>query len=886
MSSGAGVKRPRPTEAQDIPTEEEDALARTHAPRNALPVISYDPYLDEEHKEMDELVFQHNIPYHQPGEQWTLLSHAVLGCQTLNRKYASREDAQAILNENHLLLHELDLAWDTKSLKSIRNKAILQKPNKFVTNDTRLIDARVKGFENRFEEQIRSYILNPPKFGIYDESMIQLPDLLLHDLGEWSKPNGHLSTAVNECFRKKEATYIFNTAGSGKTRLVLEGLCRFWGFYFTAAYDDVSHHGSSDLFSSLTRLSHLEGFTTEIPTWDRASGQPFDEKYITRNVKLATPCFKRVWLARLIVFDLFYRLTSVKKRRAHRLRWLWVILQVKSEECVGADIFKELTDILQIVDEYTLDPMILQYKTTFEKLLTKDEKFYVVIDEAQYAAGLHPKAFLSENYTKHRPVLRQLTITWALQFPGHFVVCGTGLSVDVIIEALASNYVKEPKRCRTFSSLGAFDTREAQEKYMLRYIPQEQYEPLTTSFAALLERAWRWLRGRHRITVQFVALLLFNKQKSPHRLLNAYVAQMTGFTPTDGCNIVNEEELLSPKIMTLIEKLQRLDFEKLNEPRFESLKDEIFGIMLQYRFTKDFMRPKSQHLDSVELGFAHISEDAQGPRIDEPLILLAAADFFKLDAKRVDSIEMYFRAPNGAAENGRKGYEMEELIAWTFHNLFDGSRPLAQIFRWVGESPEWANGNARLVTRVKRPCSGEWDICRADLTSGTSPLIGVKAKTIIDTMKWFEEASDGIPFCFPDHMCGPDVVFLAEVGEEIVWVLVQSKFNQKKTLSETEHLEAGRSVIPESMYVHRNGNYKTTARPKLVDDLQLALARANAKYLRVIASWPARPTNKHLQKVVHQSNHPLAWFDLDCVTQRSSRVGYSCDALRPVPVLP
>ena len=68
---------------------------------------------------------------------------------------------------------------------------------------------------------------------------------------------------------------VFNTSGSGKTRLLVEGLCQYWGFYFTP--DRYPRLGSTDFSLSLSNVElYVEGGNVFSPIINSPnSGAPF-----------------------------------------------------------------------------------------------------------------------------------------------------------------------------------------------------------------------------------------------------------------------------------------------------------------------------------------------------------------------------------------------------------------------------------------------------------------------------------------------------------------------------------------------------------------------------------------------------------------------------------
>jgi hypothetical protein len=156
------------------------------------------------------------------------------------------------------------------------------------------------------------------------------------------------------------------------------------------------------------------------------------------------------------------------------------------------------------LSEADSDFIMDQTRALHRKVLGKrvsPSPLFVIIDEAQIAAATFREAFLSGDYKTHRPVLREIIVTWnsmVKEIMRNLIICGTGLSMDMLEDALASNALKYGKGIRKFSNLGGFDTQEAQEKYILQnlWTGVKSREESSSDFQVLLDRAWRWLKGR------------------------------------------------------------------------------------------------------------------------------------------------------------------------------------------------------------------------------------------------------------------------------------------------------------------------------------------------------------------------------------------------------
>lgn len=217
--------------------------------------------------------------------------------------------------------------------------------------------------------------------------------------------------------------------------------------------------------------------------------------------------------------------------------------------------------------------------TTSQSVCASNTPFFCVLDEAQYAATQHCTAFRSDHSKAHRPVLREIVRAWEGQSFGQgvfMVVAGTGISKEVVDQAMSSAIMKDSKY-RWCSDTGAFDDVQVQRKYILKYLPPSLVQ--STSGQRLLERMGYWLHGRlvslfyssnlllifsvgrHRFTAGFIAELLNSGFQQPHKLLNTYIHQFTQFNPTDASEFVDAE---GPGLVTISSRY-KLDFHKLTK---------------------------------------------------------------------------------------------------------------------------------------------------------------------------------------------------------------------------------------------------------------------------------------------------------------------------------
>lgn len=302
-------------------------------------------------------------------------------------------------------------------------------------------------------------------------------------------------------------SFLVNTSGSGKTRLLLEGLCEYWGFYFTSLVDS-SLLGSSDVQNSIrTYVPDSPHFRTTLPQVNSSNY----EKALKTNRDNANRIFSQVFLARLMIFDLFAEVMDQHRARhtdqhVYRYRWLLLQLQPSLIHPQVWDVFDHMVGKLSLAADSYINSKTKALLARVRKFCTDDSigslhpaqtPLFCVLDEAQYAATEHCSAFRSNNGDAHRPILREIVRAWEGQSFGQgvfMVVAGTGISKDVVDQAVASAIMKDSKY-RWCSDTGAFDDIEVQRRYILKYIPQSLID--TRSGRHLLERMWYWLRGRY-----------------------------------------------------------------------------------------------------------------------------------------------------------------------------------------------------------------------------------------------------------------------------------------------------------------------------------------------------------------------------------------------------
>ncbi|KIM37392.1 hypothetical protein M413DRAFT_20297 [Hebeloma cylindrosporum] len=718
------------------------------------------------------------------------------------------------------------------------------------------------------------------------------PNLLLHDLGRFSS-DFLLEKRLSNIFMPNNHTFLVNTSGSGKTRLLLEGLCENWGFYFTSLVDS-SLLGSSDVQNSIqTHVPDSPGFRPVLPP----AGSAGYDVALKANREIASRNFRQIFLARLIMFNLFAENMNgcAGDARVYRERWLLLQLRPSFVHPQYWDIFDELSCKLSGATDSFINTKTKALLTNVRGLLcsgittgshstqaqlstsdTPQTPLFCVLDEAQHAATQHNTAFRSDQNGAHRPILREIVKAWESQSFGQgvfMVVAGTGISKDVVDQAMASAIMKD-SRYRWCSDTGAFDRKDVQQRYMQKYLPKSLLQ--SDVGVRLLERVWYWLHGRYRFTAGFVAELLVDGFKRPHGLLNAYVQHFTNFNVTDA-PFFTKAEGSGP--LPLLSQY-RLDFSKLKKNG--DMLSTIHQLTTHYLMRS--VLPVTLGKDEatyVEYGFARfVDSETKTVAVDESLVLLSATRW--INANHRTSYKFFAKQIHlhDPSSNGFENY-----IAFCIDIIFSYKRRVNEVFQFNGIVPAWSSLEAELVSLYRTDLNiVEQNPVRHFLFQGPSVTLGVNAKSPEETSHWLDHRSH-TPICFPHISMGPDLIFILRLSDgSLIWVVLQAKYSLGKNglLSRPFLRRAMRSVTPTSFFLDKDGkHFSPASHPNLVEETKsrfLALPnrrRDVGKYslLRVVASFPADTNLKRCsEEDPDEDGHPIASLNMTLLKQITRRI--------------
>ncbi|KAJ6486254.1 hypothetical protein C8R47DRAFT_1321150 [Mycena vitilis] len=669
------------------------------------------------------------------------------------------------------------------------------------------------------------------------------PSLLLHQLGTF-QDDSRMEERVHDIFlNAKKPTLLVNSAGTGKTRHMLEALCEKWGFYFcsTTASDQL---GSTDIMDCIeTRLVAIEGFTRILPR------EQFTEK-LRANREIAADCITQVLLARLLVFQAFLDAiirSGRKITKGDKLRWVY--LQINPSLVASYDIF---STVAQMLNRHNFTAAMCEEKyrsmlVTLTHLINSNvgsddarvNAFHCVLDEAQYAANHLSDAFRSDSdKSRHwRSVLRELIVALRKLFRSGvgLTIGGTGIDKNVVEEVLDS-VIGKNSTSRWLSSTGSFDKTDeiscaAQQSYIKRYIPESIMR--TDDGRRLLHRVLHWLGGRFRFTANFLANLINSDLENPHQFLSDWVEYHTGFRPTDAPDITMPFRVTTE--FSIKKLYEQINFDKMDTVQGFSgvLTDAVYESILRSGIASSF----SGHDDlMVQCGFAQYTQaGCSTPCISEPMILLAATYYInerKLASPRRKFFgnSMWQHVVRNIGKLKASRYNgFETYLAFLLADAFATPVPLKDVFEFSWPDPGFADQSARLVALSKGPESLNNELHVDNFNWRERAISAGRVGETCDvegTLEWLNHEREA-PFCFPDDNMGPDLIFVLQLdSKELIWVALQAKFLAKE-IDSGGLRNAIRTTVPDKYFVQKSGaHYSKESRPQLVEHTLQALKLA------------------------------------------------------------
>ncbi len=285
---------------------------------------------------------------------------------------------------------------------------------------------------------------------------------------------------------------ICNTSGSGKTRRMLEGLTKYWGFYIVAALDD-NGVGVRDLPDALDEIAQYKEWQTDLkslPLEDRANQDDCNSVIASRQLL-------KVLAARIAVFELFLEVAiQVDGWLLEKHKRIWLLFQLSDElmsYTTHHPFVRIIRNCLHNASDDALQALVNRLDDIRFKYMSRSH-FIFGLDELQRATRSYPNAFVSSSTpTQFRSIVREIAKVFN-RSAVKLVVSGTGLSVEDLREAIAPGVSKPTESIVLFHDLGMFDTWPKLKAFLDRYIPASVLE--SDSGLHLQKRIREYLLGR------------------------------------------------------------------------------------------------------------------------------------------------------------------------------------------------------------------------------------------------------------------------------------------------------------------------------------------------------------------------------------------------------
>jgi hypothetical protein len=280
--------------------------------------------------------------------------------------------------------------------------------------------------------------------------------------------------------------------------LLLEGLCRQWGFYFTAEKDS-SAIGSCDFSMILNGFNELQDYKRARMMNEGNKKTPESVEHVRETARrgLCQLLLARFLLLRLLVQEV----RTVKDQLSWaKYRRLWVLLQAQPEQVFGSDIdidFDVFADLALLLQRARRDDLEARIRATYRDLwsLLGRGFLFCVLDEAQVTTNVNYRNFFSADNASPYPVLREIWLSWTSVLSISkmcVIISGTGIQLNEITQTLASAAAKQVNY-RIIDEIGAFEDLDDQAMYIKQYIPADWTDKRWKDF---LDRAWGWCHGR------------------------------------------------------------------------------------------------------------------------------------------------------------------------------------------------------------------------------------------------------------------------------------------------------------------------------------------------------------------------------------------------------
>ncbi|KAL1754070.1 hypothetical protein FB107DRAFT_291906 [Schizophyllum commune] len=614
------------------------------------------------------------------------------------------------------------------------------------------------------------------------------PSLLLHDLGK--DLDSDTADILRNIFSGENVLFQ-NAFGTGKTRIIFEGLCKRWGFYIPCALDR-DRVGSHDLPAYL-RMDTM--FTSMIQRYG-----PWTEIQVDQNRRIMQGVFSRVLLSRMVVFKAFLDVLEDKTSPEGPSRWL--LLQARMLSLQPRDLFKRVTTVLSnFITDYIIDmtaDLLLDIKA---RLGQSDTPLFCVMDKCECADDIFRGAFGPDS-----TLLRELARSSDRYEGMALILSGSNFTLEPFRNSRQPRY-------SIYTRTKALCSPDVQRSYIERYLPPTLAHSETGK--ELIERLWRWLPSAAADYPSSYAFTASYMVYPPH-VSKAKLRTLKG-TSRDAVRFFRDAS----------HGLLPGDWQTSLAARSTILRVVLTGED-QVRFTDACAHPLVEH------GVARFVDSAgKEALVHEPRVLLRLMDLLFEDPDDVQ----------GFQPDELLGYLREAPIHSTFHlecvvilmhALSERPHRLSELFDFPGIEPPWATQKVRLVRLInvgpdKRP--------RAIIHQSTLSTVQRGEYWATDSAQWLSREA-GTPFCLSSSFSNADLLFVLKLEDGRCFHVALA------ALFKNEHVDAPAKAIQAKLAQLAPQKLFKLGRTRSASGLRLpALAReveeaGDPPLLRVVATYP------------------------------------------------
>ena len=215
----------------------------------------------------------------------------------------------------------------------------------------------------------------------------------------------------------------------------------------------------------------------------------------------------------------------------------------------------------------------------------------------------------------------------------------------------------------------------------------------------------------------------------------------------------------------------------------------IASCVFEYIFTgKSRSVAGPEAADLVEIGLARFRQTVDGV-VDEPIVLLAAADFFSTQTSW--TMQDYLETSLSSSQATEHGFALERFGAFLLARAFElktepktqsqtpqtpssklstppskaSQTRLSSVFRFIGNHTKLHRESAHLVS-IGRDNQNEYRYTPVKFSppSGSNYVLGQSTSSSEETLEWLKNPND-TAVCFPDVSIGPDLILLLQLSD-------------------------------------------------------------------------------------------------------------------------